>query len=333
MRPGTGPAAEADESGLDPFEMAEAARRAARAPGGPGGLPTPVLLLDYGIRLLVIALAAWWGSRWLSAPMRRLVQASQALGPALAGGGALPALDERRGTLEVRETARVFNQMARQLAEQFRSRGLLVAAISHDLRTPLTRLRLRLEALPAGEPRQRCVADVHEMNALVDSALVLFRPSGSGGTGEAAQPVDLAALLQALADDLGEQGQDVRLDEAPQARGPAVARVQPAALRRVLDNLVGNALRYGQRARVRLEPGATLLRITIDDDGPGIPAEQLARVFEPFYRVEGSRNRETGGTGLGLYIARELVQRQQGTLVLSNRTEGGLRVELCLPRA
>lgn len=313
-----------DEWSLDPFEATVGLER-------PGfGLPTRVLLLDYGVRLLVIALAAWWGSRWLARPMRQLVQASQALGPALAGEAPLPTLDEDRGTREVRDTARVFNTMAQQLREQFRARGLVVAAISHDLRTPLTRLRMRLEGMRAdAEQQRRCVADVQEMNELVDSALEVFRLGAAGPEGaEAQRPVDVAALLQAMVDDLAEQGRPVSL----QGSGPAVTRVPPAALRRVLGNLIGNALRYGERAVVTLEPGATLLRITVDDDGPGIPPEQLARVFEPFYRVEASRNRDTGGTGLGLYIARELVQRQQGTLVLSNRAEGGLRAVLTLPR-
>ncbi|WP_395701929.1 ATP-binding protein [Aquabacterium sp.] len=307
------------------------------APGGPPagglhtgrpGLPPMVLALDYGIRFVIIALAAWWGSRWLARPMRQLVQASQHLGGALGGSGPLPLLDEQRGVREVRDAARVFNTMARELREQFQSRGLMIAAISHDLRTPLTRLRMRLEEMPAAAgQQQRAVADVREMNELIDTVLEVFRPQGPGDA-EAAKPVDVAALVQSLVDDLAEQGRPVTM--APGT--PAVTKAQPAALRRVVANLIGNALRYGERAEVRVAQMGDELCITIDDAGPGIPPEELERVFRPFYRVDASRNRHTGGTGLGLYIARELLQRQQGRLLLSNRPKGGLRAELRLPR-
>ncbi len=318
-----------DDIALDPFEAAAGAQQPARRRlAGAPSLPPMVLALDYGIRFVIIALAAWWGSRWLARPMRQLVQASQHLGGALAGSGPLPLLDERRGVREVRDTASVFNTMARELSEQFQSRGLMIAAISHDLRTPLTRLRMRLEELQAGsEQQQRAVADVREMNELIDTVLEVFRPQGPGAA-EAAKQVDVASLVQSMVDDLAEQGRPVTM--APGT--PAVTRAQPAALRRVVANLIGNALRYGERAEVRVAQMGDELSITIDDAGPGIPPDELERVFRPFYRVDASRNRDTGGTGLGLYIARELVQRQQGRLLLSNRPKGGLRAELRLPR-
>lgn len=304
--------------------------------GGPGplprrspGLPTEVLLLDYGVRLLVIALAAWWGSRWLAAPVKKLVQASDALAANIRtgpdAGGPPPQLDESRGTREVREAARVFNSMALQLRRQFSQRALMVSAISHDLRTPLTRLRMRLETLGLPpEPLQRSVTDIREINALVDTVLEVFR--GDSGATEAAQASDVAALLQSMCDDLAEQGLAVSFE------GESLVReIQPQALRRVLGNLIGNALRYGGRADVKLqrdERGG--MRILIEDNGPGIPEAQLETVFEPFYRVEASRNRHTGGMGLGLYIARDLTQRMGGTLKLSNRETGGLRAEVTL---
>jgi len=307
-------------------------------PGLPGGLPpgdepedaplslpTGALLFDYGVRFIVIGVAAWWGARWLAAPMRRLVGASHALGSSIGGQAPLPTLDERRGTVEVREAARVFNDMARQLDTQFKGRGLLVAAISHDLRTPLTRMRMRLESLahePAGE---RCIADIREMNELIDSALEMFRGDGFA---EAPRSTDVLALVQALADDLVEQGRSVAVNGMH-----AIVPVQPAALRRALANLLTNAVRYGERADVQVLRGDTGVTITVDDDGPGIAQEQIDAVFEPFYRVESSRNRRTGGTGLGLYIARDLVQRQGGRLVLANRDRGGLRATVFLPTA
>nr|WP_297530735.1 ATP-binding protein [uncultured Roseateles sp.] len=285
------------------------------------------LTLDYGIRLLVTGLAAWIASRWLSRPMRDLVRASQALGQSLHKQDRLPLLDEQRGTLEVRESAQVFNAMARQLRRQFNERGLMVAAISHDLRTPLTRLRMRLETLDIEEiQRQRSVEDIHEMNALVDAVMELFRGDGPG----AAEPlvdVDLGALAQALTDDLIEQALPVRFEDGGEA---VLAKGQPMALRRVLGNLVGNAVRYGGSADVRVGRDAQGVWLRVTDPGPGIAEEKLEAVFEPFFRLEDSRNRHTGGAGLGLYIARELTLRQRGSLTLSNRPEGGLVAELRL---
>lgn len=299
------------------------------------GLSAWELTLDYGIRLLVTGLAAWVASRWLARPMRDLVRASQALGQSLHQQQRLALLDERRGTLEVRETAQVFNAMARQLQRQFNERGLMVAAISHDLRTPLTRLRVRLETLDIEEPqRQRSVEDIREMDALIDAVMELFRGDGPGAA-EPLQDVDLGALAQALTDDLAEQAMPVRLvtgderDEAPEAP-PVLVKGQPMALRRVLGNLVGNAVRYGGSAEVQVGRDAQGPWVRVSDSGPGIPADQLEAVFEPFYRLENSRNRHTGGAGLGLYIARELTLRQRGSLVLSNRPQGGLMAELRL---
>ena len=305
------------------------------APGGPGGpagpggpgLPWHVLALDLGVRMLLIALAAWLGSRWLARPVARLVRGAHQLGDAVSQGRPAPQIDEQRGTREVREAAQVFNRMARQLKAQFDARGLMISAISHDLRTPLTRMRMRLETAEAAPAlRERCAADIREMDALIDSVLQLFR-------GQHAQPTlqrtDVAALVQSMADDLAETGADVRAD----APSPAVVPADPPSLRRVLDNLIGNGLRYGRRVRVGVHTAADAVRVQVDDDGPGIPADQLESVFEPFVRVEGSRSREHGGTGLGLFIARELTRRQGGELTLSNRPEGGLRAELRLPHA
>lgn len=294
-----------------------------RMPTFPSLPPTLTLrgsLIDYGVRLIVIALAAWWGSRWLARPVRRLVSAAQALTPALARGRPAPALPEDEGTTEVRDAAVVFNRMATELSRQFEERGLMIAAISHDLRTPLTRMRLRLETGEV-EPRvrERCVDDLREMNQLVESVIDVFRPADAAP----AQRVDLSALAQSAVDDLAETGAAVRFDGPP-----AIVTADPLALRRVVDNLVGNALRYAGSAQVRVELSAGVTRLVVEDNGPGIPEAELERVRQPFRRVEGSRNRETGGTGLGLYIAQQLVRRQGAALVLGNRPEGGLRAEV-----
>jgi signal transduction histidine kinase len=293
-----------------------------------GGPPWSVIALDLGIRALLIALAAWLGSRWLAKPVARLVRASHRLGDALAQGKTLPQIDERRGTREVREAAQVFNRMARELKHQFDARGLMVSAISHDLRTPLTRMRMRLETGDAAPAlRERCVADIREMDGLIDSVLELFR---SQHADTPLQRTDVAALVQSMVDDLAEQGAAVTGDFA--LAGHAVVPADPLALRRVLGNLIGNGLRYGQRVRVAVHGDTDALRLTVDDDGPGIPPDQLEAVFEPFVRVEASRNRGSGGVGLGLFIARELMRRQGGELQIANRAEGGLRAELRLSR-
>ena len=297
---------------------------AAPPPGRPA--QAGALWLDYAVRVLLIGVAAWFGARWLSAPMRRLSRAAHQLGESL-GASDLPRLEERGGTVEVREAAEIFNRMARKLREQFDARGLFMAAISHDLRTPLTRIRLRLEQRLPDPLVEQCIADLREMDELIDGVLDALRNERAP---QPLQAVDAGALVQALADDLAEQGHVLQVSARP-----AVVQAQPAALKRVLGNLLSNALRYGdgpvevgvQRADDRH------VHITIDDRGLGIPEAQLQAVFEPFVRLEASRSRATGGVGLGLHIARELAQRQGGTLTLSNRPEGGLRARLVLPAA
>lgn len=296
-------------------------------PGRPAGLPAGALWLDYLVRFVAIGVAAWFGARWLSAPMRRLAEASDTLGAALGAGRPAPVLDETRGTLEVRQTAQVFNAMSQRLRAQFDAQSLLMASISHDLRTPLARLRLRLETMDEQVQTQRCVADVREMDALIGSVLEMMRDSHAR-----IEPVriEATALVQALVDDLAEQGQPVTLLGEP---APAVVLAQGAALKRILANLVGNALQHGGAAEVELTQPDRTLRIVVADRGPGIAPGRLDAVFEPFRRLDASRARASGGSGLGLYIARDLAQRNGGTLTLANRPEGGLQATLTLPLA
>lgn len=304
-------------------------------PSDAAALPLQVLLLDYGVRIAVIALAAWWGSRWLARPTRDLVAAAQGLGGTLTGPQEPALLDEGRGTREVREAARVFNAMARRLREQFKARGLMVAAISHDLRTPLTRLRMRIDAMDGDTGallRQRAVEDIREMDRLIDTVLDVFRGDALDTPG-ALQDTDVVALVQSLTDDWIEQGEAVHFAADDHGVGAEVVRAEPAALRRVVGNLVGNALRYAGRAEVSVRIAGAAVRILVEDRGPGIAPQHLDAVFEPFFRVESSRNRQTGGTGLGLYIARELALRQGVQLSLANRPGGGLRAELRFPEA
>jgi len=290
---------------------------------GPDGPPQHSLWLDYAARILVIGLAAWFGARWLSAPMRRLAAASQALGESLSQSQPAPRLDDGRGTAEVRQAARVFNGMAERLRQQFDTRSLYMAALSHDLRTPMTRMRMRLEQRADDALMQRCIADLHEMDGMIDAVLDALRDERAP---EAGQRVDVHAVVQSLVDDLAE------LSQAASVSGTAaVTRTAPTALRRIVSNLVGNALRYAGSAEVKVTREAQQVLVQVDDNGPGIPPDQLEVVMLPFHRLEVSRNRGTGGIGLGLYIARELSERHGMQLKLSNRPEGGLRAELALP--
>jgi protein-histidine pros-kinase len=286
----------------------------------PPALPPKVLWADYALRMLVIGLGALLGARWLSAPMRRLAGAAGTLGQGL-GSGKPPQLDVHRGTQEVRETARVFNRMATRLQEQFDARGLHMAALSHDLRTPLTRLRMRLEALPEAAA-QAAVADILEMNAMIEGTLAVLREQQDHS---GARVVDVAAMLQALADDLAEQGQAVAMDGAPALH----AKAHPAALKRILDNLVGNALRYGGSASLGVVAADGHVVVHVDDNGPGIPPGQLEQAFQPWTRLTTAH----AGHGLGLAVARDLAERDGAQLTLHNRPEGGLRAQLALPRA
>lgn len=293
-----------------------------RPTGTMKSLPASVLGLDYGLRALVIALGAALGARWLSAPMRRLSKAAQGLSAELARGKPPAPLDERRGTYEVQAVAGVFNAMARRLQEQFDARGMQMAALSHDLRTPLTRLRMRLQDAPPALA-DAASGDIHEMSEMMDATLAVLREQRDGA---APAPMDLRSLLEAIVDDHGAAGQDVAL--APGASVRALA--QPAALRRVVDNLVGNALRYGGSARLALQLDGEIVLITVDDTGPGIPEEQLEQAFKPWTRLNQYAD-PRAGHGLGLSIARDLAERDGGRLTLANRAEGGLRATLVLP--
>jgi signal transduction histidine kinase len=197
--------------------------------------------------------------------------------------------------------------------------------MSHDLKTPITRMRLRADLLEDEEVRQRFEGDLKEMEAMVTQALEFMRGLRGGG---APQEIDVNALLEALQSDMEAMGRDVRVEG--QARASYRAHASP--LRRCLGNLVDNAVLYGERAVVRIEDSPAALVIRVLDEGPGIPEAQREQVFQPFYRLEQSRNRVTGGTGLGLAVARSIAQMHGGEVTLRNRAERGLEAILTLPR-
>ena len=303
---------------------------AAPLSGDTKGLPLPLLMLDYAIRLLVMGLGAWWGSRWLTQPVHRLVNAAHALGLALEQGQPPTALNEKDGTVEAQQAAAVFNRLSKDLYRDFRSRELLFATVSHDLRTPMTRMRLRLESQPGPGEVAQCISDIAEMDALVRSALAMVRNHVAAGE---LQPTRVDVLLQAVVDDYVEMGKRLEWCE-PQDATPVTALADPLALRRVLDNVIQNALRHATRVSLSLAVAPELQTVTIvvEDDGPGIALAQLERIQQQPHGSYPALDC-AHSTGLGLYIAHDLMRLQGGALVLSNVQGGGLQVHIRLARA
>jgi signal transduction histidine kinase len=258
--------------------------------------------------------------RWLTRPLGVLALAADELGRDIRRA---PLAEQ--GPAEVRRAAASFNTMQARLQTYLREREQMLAAVSHDLRTPITRLRLRAELIEDESLRAKFARDLAEMESMTAAALDFLRGARAD---EPLRPVDVPALLDSLQADMEEAGHEVRV----QARAAAPFPARPLALKRCLANLIENAVKYGTRAEVRLEDDGRELRITVADDGPGIPEAEFERVFEPFYRIEGSRSRETGGVGLGLSVARDIVRAHGGELTLRNRPGGGLEVAVTLRR-
>jgi signal transduction histidine kinase len=271
------------------------------------------------------AIMITWAVRMLLAPVKTLAAAAEALGRDVANAPPLP----EKGPLEVVTAAVAFNTMAARVRRFVEDRTFLLTAIGHDLRTPITRLKLRAEYMEDDEQRTKMLADLDEMEAMVAATLAFGRDAT---TTEELAKLDLASLLRTILDDAADgdpEHADALTYTGPQHL-PVLAR--PLALKRALANLVGNALKYGEAAAATLHaPVRGVARIDIEDAGPGIPPDEMERVFEPFHRLEASRNRETGGSGLGLSIARNILRAHGGDIALANRPEGGLRVEVFLP--
>ncbi|WP_029010702.1 ATP-binding protein [Azospirillum halopraeferens] len=271
-----------------------------------------------GIVAMIVALSLF-AARRLTAPLARFADAAERLGV----DPEAPPLREA-GPRELRAATRAFNRMQERLRRFVDDRTQMLAAISHDLRTPLTRLRLRAEMVEDPETQRRMLADLDEMQAMITATLAFARDDARR---EPRGPLDLADLLQSLVEDRTDAG------HAAAYEGPhhATARGRPVALRRALANLMDNAIAYGGGVRVRLLPEDGQARVILDDDGPGIPEAEFEKVFAPFYRLERSRSRDTGGVGLGLSTARTIVRGHGGDITLANRPEGGLRVTVVLP--
>ncbi len=294
------------------------------APEPPPEPPPPPPVLD-GPQLLLLlqcvasVIAAWFGARQLTRPILQLSGAAERLSTHLDS----PPLIEH-GPEELVQAARSFNRMQQRIHEQVRLRSRMLTAVSHDLRTPLTRMRLVLEQLDNVHIRQRLIHDIDEMRVLLESTLSYLEAQSAA---EPRQRLDVHALAESLIEDACEHGADATLTGHCQP-----LQVQPVALRSCLNNLISNALRYAGHVRVSVCEHSDWLEIRVSDNGPGIPAEQREAVFEPFFRLEHSRNRDFGGTGLGLTVAREAVLRQGGTLHLHETPGGGLTAVVKLPR-
>lgn len=268
------------------------------------------LLLAVG--LATVAATAWLASRRAAAPLARLSAGAEALGRDLDG----PPLAVE-GTREVRQAAMALNAMQTRLQALIAERARVLAAVAHDLQTPLTRLRLRVEKVADETLRAQLIADLAAMQHLVREGLDLARLETRI---EPVVPVDLDALLSALCEDAAEAGQPVVFVQGCGAVRPT----RPLALRRCLTNLIDNAVRHGGDAAVRGEAQAGTVRLIVRDHGPGVPEDRLEALFEPFYRLDPSRSRDSGGSGLGLTIARRMAEIAGGRLTLANAPEGGL---------
>ncbi len=280
----------------------------------------PFRLYSFIIRLAAVALTSWIAARWLTYPIKRLAKAAEELGKNLNS----PLIDESSGPSEVQQASKVFNRMQTRIKQQMEERNRFLAAVSHDLRTPLTRLKLRAEKIIQPELKSEVQNDVNEMASIIDTTLDYLRGDEQP---EATCLLDIGALINSLAEDARESGNAITVTGKVDP-----IRLQPLAMRRCLNNLLENALRYGERADIAISETADEVIIAIQDAGPGIPEEKLEAVFAPFYRLDASRSRHSGGVGLGLSIARDMARKQGGNITLRNAPEGGLISTLILPK-
>lgn len=307
-------------------------------------IPQP-MLWDLGWRIVGVALLGLLVVGWMTRPLRMLADAADEF-----GAGLVRAPLPERGPLEIRRAAQAFNRMQDRIRQFVDERGRLLAAISHDLRTPVTRMRLRADQVEPPELRERFLADLDEIRDLLSTTIDFVRSTDSR---EATAAVDVTALLESLAEDCldlhngqagqtGHVGLTEQMGQAPlritlhgTAEGrPTHIQAQPLALKRCLSNLLENAARYGGgQVDMEVRDTGDTLSVAIRDRGPGLPEHYTDKVFEPFFRVEHSRNRQTGGSGLGLSIARNIARQHGGDITLTNRDGGGLEALLRLPRA
>ncbi len=281
-----------------------------------------IAFATFAISATLIAATLWFALGQLTGPLARLARATERFGRGEEVEEIAPS-----GPHELRSLTGAFNDMQTRIRRFVDDRTRLLAALSHDLRSPLTALRVRAEMIDDDETRERVIGSTEEMQSMVESTLAFARGVSDM---EAFETVDLEDFLSDLVAESETTAPSITLESvAPDM----TVRVRPTSIRRALRNIIENAVRYGDRAEVSIGQHGRLAVITIDDQGPGIPDTDLERVFDPFVRLEGSRSRDTGGTGLGLSIARTILQSHGGDIVLGNGPEGGLRAIISLPVA
>ncbi len=276
------------------------------------------ILLVLGIAVLMVSPLAWWFARRLAAPIAAFAAGAERLGR----DPQAPPIDIR-GSAEVASAVKAFNQMQDRLRSYVEYRTGMIAAIAHDLRTPLTRLRFRIEATP-DELQAKLARDIDEMEAMISATLAFVQ--------DATRPrerkkLEISSLVETVMDEAAETGADAAVECADKV----VIDGDPIALKRLVANLVDNALKFGSQARGRVFTENGMAIVEVEDNGPGVPEDQVERAFEPFHRLESSRSRDTGGIGLGLAVVRAIARSHGGDVFLQNRTGGGLRARVMLP--
>lgn len=279
------------------------------------------LIAQTMILYVIVLLPVLWGARRISRPLHSLASAAQGFKP---GKRQEPIAES--GPQDVRAVITAFNALRLRVTAMLDEKDRMLGAIGHDLRTPLAALRVRIESVEDDEDRARMADTIDEMNRTLDDILSLAR---LGRPSEAKTEVDLSALVDAVVEDFIAIGNPVRFEEAARLTLP----VRPSLMRRAIRNLIENAIKYGGGAEVRLVPTSSRIAIVVADRGPGIPADHLEHVFDAFTRLETSRNRDTGGAGLGLALARAIVREAGGDIALANREGGGLEATITLPRS
>jgi signal transduction histidine kinase len=311
------------EAGEEPLVIAISLHDGGYAEFHPQRIPTAFRWLQLatliGSTVVVSSALSLWFARRLSRGLARFADAAEELGRSTEA----PPLPER-GPIELARATSAFNRMQERLRRFVQDRTQMVASISHDLRTPLTRMRLRAEFVEDEDQRAKMLHDIGEMETMIAETLAFARDDA---VREARQVEDLDEMLDLLCQALREAGHHADYT----AIGPVSIRCAPTALRRAFANLIENGAKYGQRARVQLRQEGGQIIVDIDDDGPGIDEDLRETVFQPFFRLESSRNRDTGGVGLGLSLSRTIIRSHGGDINLANRAEGGLRATVTLP--
>ncbi|MEW4468448.1 HAMP domain-containing sensor histidine kinase [Parasphingorhabdus sp. JC815] len=279
------------------------------------------LLFQTVVIYLILLIPLIWLGRYISRPLKALTQAAENFTPGSR------ALIKEIGPPDTKHLIAAFNEMNERVGAMLDEKDVMLGAIGHDLRTPLAALRVRVENIEDDDERDRMISGIDDMDRTLDDILSLSR---LGRSKETAEKTDISALIETVADEYNDMGADVSFTRSERI----TADIRATLIRRALRNLIGNAVKYGRKAVISVDKTVNKpddkLVIHIDDDGPGIPDDRIPAMFDPFVRAEQSRNRETGGSGLGLTLARAIARDHGGDVVLENRAEGGLRASLIL---